>query len=168
MKSISFLNAAAVATVFALGLSGCGLPQAQSDQVTQVLTQLTDTAIADMQTGKKLSLAATPPDSDGAMCFGNLPDPAVAGDTGSGGLGVAYALQKLAAAQKGQTVGALTAAEFASIVQPGSAQWNWAVKTLEMACIAKVHDTNQAINSTAGVFTAIPAILGLAALPAGS
>ena len=168
MKLLSVASTIATASVFALGLSGCGLPQAQYDQVTQVLTQLTDTAIADMQTGKRLALAATPPDADGAMCFGNLPDPANPADTGSGGLGVAFALQKLAAAQKGQTVGALTAAEFASIVQPGSAQWNWAVKTLEVACISKIHDTNQAINSTAEIFTALPAILGLAALPAGA
>jgi hypothetical protein len=136
-------------------MTGCAWTQANSDVVTQTLTQLTNTAVTDLATTKMLALAATPPDADGAQCA----DAATV---------VAQALQKLAAAQKGQVVGALSAAEFASLVQPGSAQFNWAVKTLETGCIAKIHDVNQAINSTAGIMTALPAILGLAALPVGA
>ena len=58
-------------------------------------------------------------------------------------------------------------AEIATLYQPGSAQFNWAVKTLETACIAKVHDVNQAINSTAGIITALPSVLVLAGAPVG-
>ena len=152
----------------ACGLSACALNQVASDQVTTVLTELTNKQILDLQTARSLALAATPPDGDGSQCFGSLPDPSKPGDTGTGALAVAAALQRLVAAQKGAVVGAISTAEFASIVQPGSEQFNWAVKTLETACIAKVHDVNQAINSTAGIFTALPAILGLAALPAGA
>ena len=138
------------------------------DRITPVLTQIANTAIADLQQQKAVALAATPPDTDGAACAGALPNPAVAGDLGTGALAVAAAIQRVAAVTTGQQVGVFTTAEIATLYQPGSAQFNWAVKTLETACIAKVHDVNQAINSTAGIITAIPSILALAAAPAGA
>jgi len=100
-------------------------------------------------------LAATPPDTDGATCA-------------DGAATVAAAIQKVAAVTAGKTVGAFSVAEIASLYQPGSAQFNWAVKTLEAACIAKIHDTNQAINSTAGIITALPSVLVLAGAPIGA
>lgn len=73
----------------------------------------------------------------------------------------------LAATPAGATVGAFTAAEVASLYQPGSAQFNLAVTTIETGCIAKLHDINQAGASTVGYPAAIVAALSIAALPAG-
>ncbi len=163
-----FISTAVVALMAGTTI-GCslGLNSAQSTEISTVLTQLGNTLTSDLLAQKAVALAATPPDVDGATCAGNLPDPAVAGDTGTGALGVAAAIQKVAAVTAGKSVGALTVAEIATLYQPGSAQFNWAIKTLESACIAKVHDVNQAINSTAGIITALPSVLALAAAPAG-
>lgn len=150
-----------------LALCGCAATQAQTDVITTTLTQISNTAITDLQNQAKVALAATPPDVDGAQCAGTLPDPTKAGDTGTGALAVAAAIQRVAAVTTGQPVGVFTTAEIATLYQPGSAQFNWAVKTIETACIAKIHDVNQAVNSTAGIFTALPSVLALAAAPAG-
>lgn len=152
----------AFAALALLVLTGCAISQAQSDQITKVLTQLGNTLTADLQAQRAVALAATPQDTDGAQCAGTLPDPNVSGDQGTGALAVAAAIQRVAAATAGKAVGSLTVVEIATLYQPGSAQFNWAVKTLETACIAKVHDVNQAINSTAGIITALPSILALA------
>ena len=86
---------------------------------------------------------------------------------GTGALAVAAAIQRVNAVNADQPIGALTVAEIGTLYQPGSAQFNWAVTTIETACIAKVHDVNQAINSTSGIITALPSILVLGAAPAG-
>lgn len=164
------MNRLIVATGIALGLSAC-VPSISSDdsaKISKVLTQLGNTLVTDLQQQKAVALAATPPDTDGAACAGSLPDPTKAGDTGTGALAVAAAIQKVAAVTTGQKVGALTVAEIATLYQPGSDQFNWATKTIETACIAKIHDVNQAINSTAGIMTALPSVLALAAAPAGA
>lgn len=153
--------------VAALTMTGCAVSQQQSSQITTVLTQLGNTLTGDLQQQAKTAMAATPPDADGARCAGTLPNPAVAGDLGTGALSVAAAIQRVNAVNANQPVGALTVAEMATLYQPGSAQFNWAVTTLETACIAKVHDVNQAINSTAGIIGALPMILALGAAPAG-
>ena len=148
-------------------VAACALSAAQSDSITTVLTQLGNTLTADLLQQRAVALAATPPDLDGAACAGTLPTNPADATTGTGALTVAAAIQNVLAVTAGKSVGALTVAEVATIYQPGSAQFNWAVKTLETACIAKAHDINQAINSTSGIITAIPSILALGAAPAG-
>jgi len=159
-----------LAAALPLMLSSCAgglVSQGQSTQIEKVLTQLGNTVTTDLQQQRLVALAATPPDQHGAQCAGTLPDPAKPGDLGSGALSVAAAIQKVAAVTAGKSVGALTVAEIATLYQPGSAQFNWAVTQIESACIAKIHDVNQAINSTAGIFTALPSILALGAAPVG-
>ncbi len=156
-----------LAAVLPFGLAACGVSQTQSDSITKVLTQLGNTLVSDLQAQSAVALAATPPDVDGAQCAGTLPDPTKPGDLGTGALSVAAAIQRVANVTGGKKVGALTVAEIGTLYQPGSAQFNWAVKVLETACIAKVHDVNQAINSTAGIVGALPSILALGAAPVG-
>ena len=144
-------------------LASCGLSASQSDQIEKVLAQLGNTLTSDLQGQRAVALAATPPDTAGAQCAGTLPDPAVAGDLGTGALAVSAAIQRVALATAGKKVGALTMAEVGSLYQPGSPQFEWAVTTLESACIAKVHQINTALNTQIGVITAIPKVLVLAA-----
>src|SRR5580692_747962 len=140
----------------AIALSSCGLTTvltSQNSQITTVLTQLANTATQDLNTQIAVANAATPPDVDGAQC-------------GAAALQVTAAIQKVTAATQPATgvpgtalatpptVGAFTTAEIASLYQPGSAQFNWAVKVLETGCIAKVHDINQAAQSTTSILMA--------------
>src|SRR5579864_2254776 len=164
----------AVAAAGCLTLAACAgglISQSQSQQITTVLTQLGNTLTNDLRSQRAVALAATPPDMDGAQCAGAAPGEPVFDTSmdhlGLGALGVAAAIQKVAAVTAGKQVGALTVAEIATLYQPGSAQFNWAVKMIETACIAKVHDVNQAINSTAGIVTALPSILALGGAPLG-
>lgn len=168
MKTTNILRAGLAAGLLGalLGLGACAIGQAQSDAITTTLTQLGNTLTSDLQNQRNAALAATPADIDGAACAGTLPDPAHP-ENGTGAMAVAGAIQKLNASLAGKPIGALTVAEVASLYQPGSAQFNWAVKTLESACIAKVHDVNQATNSTAGIIAALPSILVLAGAPLG-
>ena len=169
MTRISFrrLSIALSGAVLLAGCAGGVISQSQSSDITKVLTQVGNTLTTDLQQQRLVALAATPPDLDGAACAGTLPDPAIAGDLGTSALGVAAAIQKVAAVTANKQIGALTIAEIATLYQPGSAQFNWAVKMLETGCIAKVHDVNQAINSTAGIITALPSVLALAGAPVG-
>ncbi len=158
-----------LASVSLVALASCapGVSQSDSTQITTILTQLGNTLTTDLQQQAATAMAATPPDVDGARCAGTLPNPAVSGDLGTGALAVAAAIQRVNAVNANKPIGALTVAEIATLYQPGSAQFNWATTTLETACIAKVHDVNQAINSTSGIITALPSILALGAAPAG-
>ena len=161
---------AAAAAAGCLALAACAgglVSQSESQQITTVLTQLGNTLTSDLLAQGAVALAATPPDLDGAACAGTLPTNPLDPTTGTGALTVAAAIQKVAAVTAGKSVGALTVAEIATLYQPGSAQFNWAVKTIETGCIAKVHDVNQAINSTAGIITALPSVLVLAGAPVG-
>lgn len=137
-----------------LGTSGCvgglTLSSADNDAIQATLTKLGNTATSDINTAISVANAATPVDTDGARC-------------GQGALTVVQAIQKVIASTAGPaTVGVATKVEIASLYQPGSAQYNYVVTTLETACIAKVHDVNQATTSAAGIISAIPAVLGLA------
>ena len=162
-------GAGVVSLLAAVPLGGCaGISAGSSSQIETVLTQLGNTLTTDLLQQRAVALAATPPDTFGAQCAGTLPDPTKPGDLGSGALAVSAAIQRVAAVTSGQQVGALTVAEIATLYQPGSPQFNWAVTTLETACIAKVHQVNQAINSTSGIITALPSILVLAGAPAGA
>lgn len=159
-------TALAGASLLALAACASGLVSStESKQVSTVLAQLGNTVITDLQQQRKVALAATPPDNDGAQCAGVLPDPTKPGDLGTGALAVAAAVQRVAAVTAGVQVGAMTTAEIATLYQPGSAQFNWVVTTIETACIAKIHDVNQAVNSTTSIFAALPTVLALA--PAG-
>jgi hypothetical protein len=160
------LATASVATLLT-GCAGGLVNQQQSAQITTVLTQVGNTLTTDLQQQAAVALAATPPDVDGARCAGTVPTNPADPTTGTGALSVAAAIQKVAGVTANQQVGALTVAEIATLYQPGSAQFNWAVTQLETACIAKVHDVNQAINSTSGIITALPSILALGAAPVG-
>lgn len=151
-------------------LSGCAggvVSQADSTAISKVLTQVGNTLTTDLQQQAAVAMAATPPDLDGARCAGTVPTNQADPTTGTGALSVAAAIQKVAGVTANKQVGALTVAEIATLYQPGSAQFNWAVTTLETACVAKIHDVNQAVNSTAGIITAIPSILALGAAPVG-
>jgi hypothetical protein len=151
-------------------LAGCvgGLiSAADSAKINIVLTQLGNTLITDLQQQHAVALAATPPDTAGAACAGTMPTNPTDPTTGTGALSVAAAIQQVEAVTAGKQVGTFTAAEIATLYQPGSPQFNWATETLETACIAKVHQTNQAINSTSGIITALPSVLALAAAPVG-
>lgn len=164
-----FRKAAILAAALPL-LAGCAgglISQSQSTQITTVLTQLGNTLTSDLLQQRAVALAATPPDTDGAACAGTLPTNPTDPTTGTGALTVAAAIQNVAAVTANKAVGALTVAEIATLYQPGSAQFDWAEKTLVSACAAKALDVQHAINSTAGIITAIPSILILAGAPAG-
>lgn len=167
MRILLSALAAVLLAVGSISLGGCTISSSESQQIETVLTQLGNTLTSDLEEQHAVALAATPPDLDGAQCAGTLPSNPSDATTGSGALTVAAAIQNVAQVTAGKQVGALTVAEIATLYQPGSAQFNWAVKMLETACIAKVHDVNQAINSTAGIITALPSILALAAAPVG-
>lgn len=144
MRKILYTSAA----LLALGACTVG---PSNDQVLTVMNQIANTATADLNTAIAVANAATPPDVDGATCA-------------KGVLTIGAAMQKvLAATPQGATVGAFTAAEIASLYQPSSPQFNYVVTTLETACIAKVHDVNQSVQSMANVIVAIPTVLALAA-----
>ncbi len=169
MNTYKHAGKIAVLGTLMLGVASCAVvSQSQSTQITTVLTQLGNTLTADLQQQALTAMAATPPDVDGARCAGTLPDPTKPGDLGTGALAVSAAIQRVNAVNANKPIGALTVAEIATLYQPGSAQFNWAVTTIETACIAKIHDVNQAINSTAGIMTALPSVLALAAAPAGA
>ena len=70
-----------------LAVAACAVvSQTDSTSIAAVLTQLGNTLTTDLSQQKAVALAATPPDADGAQCVGALPNPAVAGDTGTGAL----------------------------------------------------------------------------------
>jgi len=143
-------------------ISACVSSSTSNTQVNGVLTQLANTATGDLTSAAAVANAATPPDADGATC-------------GAAALTVAAAMQKVllvtappVAGAKPATIGAFTAAEIASLYQPGSPQYQWAVKTLVSGCAAKIIDVQQAANanlSIAGLIAAIPSVLPLAAVP---
>lgn len=137
----------------ALALMGCATNTQPTSQISTVLTQLANTATADISTQINVANAATPPDADGAAC-------------GAAALQVAAAIQKVVLVTAPPAAGAFTVAEIASLYQPGSAQFQWAEKILVSGCAAKVIDVQQAANtnlSIAGIIGSIPTVLPLAA-----
>ena len=158
--------------ILSVALAGCSVLNAnETKAVQQFLADTTATQTAGLLRAKNDFLAATPPQNDGASCVGNLPDPTKSGDLGSGVLSVLAAIQREINAN-GVPSGANPTTSFEalaklSIYQPSSAQFNWAVTQVETGCIAFIHDINQSINSTAGIFTALPSMLALTAAPVG-
>lgn len=135
----------------ALGtLLGCTVPSSTDPTVTN-LTTIANAATADLNNGIAVANAATPPAPHLASCYTSI-------------LAVNTAMAKvLAATPAGSTVGVFTAAAVASLYQPGSAQFNWTVETIETGCIAEWHDLNQAAASMAGMPAALVAALAIAA-----
>lgn len=144
---LAFASAAVV-------MEGCAQVNSASSQVLQTLAQIGNTAQADAAQAKAVALAATPPDTDGANCW----------------TGVSTAIGEIqqvnAAANAGQSrAGVFTAAEMASLFQPGSAQYNQVVNLVGTACIAKANDVMGAANvvGAGGVMAILPQIIPLAA-----
>lgn len=138
-------------TTCALGLlSSCTVPPPTSGSLVTALTNLANTGVADFNNVINVANAATPPDVDAVPCA-------------QAGITVVQAMQKvLAATPAGSTVGVFTAAEIASLYQPGSAQTNFVVKTIETGCVAKIHDTIQAQQSMVGALATLSAVLAAA------
>jgi hypothetical protein len=140
----------------AIALTGCVVGASPaSKQMMANLTTVANAGTADLDGVIAVANAATPPAPHLAACA-------------TATLQVAAAMkQVLAATPTGSTVGVFTAAAVASLYQPGSAQYNYAVTTIETGCIAEVHDVMQSAQATAGMPAAIVAALGIAGLPAG-
>ena len=131
-----------------LALAGCA-QTGKPDQITSVLDQIANTSTADLKTSIAVANAATPPDADGAACAQAV-------------LTVSASMQKVLAASTaaGGTIGAFTVAEIASLYQPGSAQYNYAIKTVGTGCLNKAVDVaGQTANA---VISAVPAVVALA------
>jgi hypothetical protein len=138
-------------TSLTLSLACCTLPSANSNALLTALTNLANTGTGDLNSAIAVANAATPPDIDGATCA-------------QGGLAVVASMQKeLSALPAGSTVGVFTLAEVSSLYAPGSAQANAVVKTLETACIAKLHDINQTGAAAVGVFSTIGSVVAAGA-----
>lgn len=135
-------------------MEGCAQLNSASSKILQTLAQIGNTAQADAAQAKAVALAATPPDTDGATCW----------------TGVSTAIGEIqqvnTAANAGQSkAGVFTAAEMASLFQPGSAQYNQVVNLVGTACIAKANDVMGAANvvGAGGVMAILPQIIPLAA-----
>lgn len=126
------------------------------------LTDLGKTAITQLQRAKAEALAATPVDQYGADCVGSLPDPAKTGDLGVGSLAVAAAIQREAVASGGNID-----AEVLSLYQPNSPQFEWAVTTIETACIAKARQVVKAGQTSLSTLATLPLIFSSMGLTLG-
>ena len=136
--------------IAALALAACVVPPAGTDPNITNLTTIANAATADLNSVIAVANAATPPAPHLASCA-------------TAALTVGAAMQKvLAATPAGSTVGAFTAAAVASLYLPGSAQYNFAITTIETGCIAEVHDVMQAGASVAGLPAAMAAAFAIA------
>jgi hypothetical protein len=120
----------------------------------KTLAQIGNTAVADAQTAKAVALAATPQDIDGANCWAGVVT------------AIGEIAQVNAAAQAGAgTAGVFTAAEMASLFQPGSAQYNQVTNLVASACVAKANDVlgAQQVLAAGGVMAILPRVIPLAA-----
>jgi hypothetical protein len=142
-------------------LAGCSSFNAKVvDPLITDLAKVNATATADLNTAINVAMAATPPDNDGAACAKaaltvNSQVAAVvaaANPTPPAGTTTAPATPTAAA-------GALTAAELASLFQPGSAQYNMVKQELTSGCAAKAQD----VLGAAGVLAAGGVVGALAA-----
>jgi hypothetical protein len=140
-----------LASICAAGLlGGCATP-AQTTAFTAELTLIGNAATPDLNRVIAVANAATPPAPHLSSCA-------------TGVLTVAAAMKQVqtAAAPSGAAVGPFTTAAVLSLYQPGSAQFQYAVTTIQTACIAEATDVLQAGASTAGLPAAIGAALAIA------
>lgn len=106
------------------------------DPLITDLSKISNTAATDLNTVIATANAATPPDVDGANC-------AKAALTVQGQVAAVVKAANVSGA------GAFTAAELASLFQPGSAQYNQAAQTLNSGCAAKAADVLTAAGALA-------------------
>lgn len=135
------------------GVAACAtFDTAVVDPAMTTLAQIGNTSQKDLQNTEAVAQAATPPDTDGYNC-------AVAV------LVVNGQIAKLNAANTISNAGVFTAAEMASIFQPGSAQYQQAINTIGTGCIAKANDVLGAANVVAagGIMAVLPKVIPLAA-----
>lgn len=135
-----------------LALAGCALNSTVVDPALKTLAQIGNTAQSDLQNTEAVAKAATPPDTDGYNCAAAV-------------LVVNSQIMQVNAANNTANAGIFTAAEMASLFQPGSAQYNQAVNTIGTGCIAKANDVLGAANVVAagGVMAILPQVIPLAA-----
>jgi hypothetical protein len=163
MDRRKLLALASVAT-FLTGCVGGTLGNVASQQDTAAVQNFLQVAATTRITalGKAYNdfAAATPQQTHGMACVGSLPDSTKSIDNvgmtnlGTGILSVWAAVQReIAANPPGNGLSAEEVVAKASIYQPASAQFNWAVTQVESGCVAYLHDINQSVNSTAGLFT---------------
>jgi hypothetical protein len=142
-----------LSTAALVALAGCaGFNTQVVDPALKTLAQVANTATADLTNVEAVAKAATPPDTDGFNCAAAT-------------LVVLGQIQQVTAANNLSNAGAFTAAEMASLFQPGSAQYNQATNTIASGCVAKANDVLGAANVLAagGVVAVLPKILPLAA-----
>jgi len=136
-----------------LSLAACAaLNSKVVDPLLTDLQKINATAAADLNNAEAVAKAATPPDTDGANCAAAV-------------LTVQGQIAQVMAANDLSNAGVLTAAEVASLFQPGSAQYNQAENTVATGCIAKANDVLGAAKVVAagGVAAVLPQIIQLAA-----
>jgi hypothetical protein len=132
-------------------LAACALSQAHSDHVTKTLTALLNKNTEQLKTIEAQS----------KVLIGGLPADQHGYDCAAAALVVQADLQKLVDAGKGHVIGALSEAEFISIIGPGSRVFEYEFTTLETGCIAKLHDLNHQVLGAAANAAMIGAFLGL-------
>lgn len=136
--------------LFALVLAGCNLlPASTQTNITNFLTSLANKATADLTVALNVANAANPVDTAGANCAGALIQ--VQGD-----------VNKVVVAATNAGAGAITAAEVASLFQPGSPQANNERDVIVQGCAVKVAQVSGAIAGTAAWFTALATMFAVA------
>jgi hypothetical protein len=129
------------------------LSQAESVQLENQLDQILNTGTQQLTLTANVSMAMTPPDADGAQCA-------------NAGITVIGEMQKVNTVLQGQQLGGIPAAEVASVMIPGTAQFDNVVNVLGGGCFAKAHDISSAItiaSSPAAILAlALPQLAGLA------
>ncbi len=145
--SLRLGTTAAALSMAAFLMTGCAASDTKG--ITNVLDRVANTGVTDLEVAQKVALSATPPDQAGADCAGGV-------------IKVAQAMQKIAQATSGQSVGAFTVAEIATLYQPGSPQFEWATTTIESACLAKFKQSTRAMIGGVNVVLALPTLLALA------
>lgn len=107
-RALYAMNAALAAVLAAFLLMSCTNQTAAGDSLITVLTKVANTAQADLTQATSIANAATPPDTDGVMCYTAL---------------MAVNSDILKVLNAGQGGGIIATAEVASLFQPGSIQY---------------------------------------------
>lgn len=147
-----FLRGAVIGVVCLVGACNL-LPGSAQQDISKFLTGLSNKTTADLQQALTVALTPTsagqPVDPAGVQCVTAL-------------LTVKGTLDKILANANVPGAGAITAAEFATIIQPGSPTANAARDAIVQGCALKVAQVNGAIAGTAGWFVALA---GMFAIP---
>ena len=140
-----YLPLAAIGTAAVLLTACTSFNSKVVDPLVTDLSKISNTATADLIVADNVALAATPPDKDGDACI-------------KAAQVVQGQVVAVVTAAHQSTAGALTAAELASLFQPGSAQYDQATQTLTSGCAAKAQD----VMGAAGLLAAGGVLGGLA------